>query len=128
MRAFPQVKLTAGSKWKLGFTGRGGKFQFQADFDRMELRRGGELVEPILPGRIKEVVNVTGPSASLQDVVYWGLYEYPPEAFREGAELVLRVWEQGVAEPQVLPLSDGLVTKIRADYRDYFAANSASAP
>ncbi|HUD73052.1 MAG TPA: trypsin-like peptidase domain-containing protein [Dongiaceae bacterium] len=128
VRAFPQIKMTAGSKWKMGFTGRGGKFQFEADFDRMELRRGGELVEPILPGRIKEVVNVTGPSASLQDVVYWGLYEYPPEAFKEGAELVLRVWEQGVAEPQVLPLSDGLVTKIRADYRDYFAANSASAP
>ena len=122
LRAFPEVKLTAGSAFKLGMLGHGGKYQFKADFDRMELRRGVEVIEPILPGRIKEVVNVSGPAASMKDILYWGLYEYPPEAFRPGASLVLRIWEQGAPEPHVIEFSPALLARIQQDYRSYLTA------
>jgi S1-C subfamily serine protease len=122
LRAFPEVKRTAGSAFKMSMLGRGGKYQFKADFDRMELRRGADVIEPILPGRIKEVINVSGPAATLKDILYWGLYEYPPEAFRPGSSLVLRIWEQGAPDPEVIDLPAALLARIQQDYRPYLTA------
>lgn len=119
VRAYPEVKLSAGSAFLMGLVGTGGKLRFKTDFDRMELRRGDQIVEPIHPGRIKEVVNVEGNVASMKDIGYWGLYEYPPEAFLSGAAITLRIWEQGVAEPHVLPLPEDLLSRVRDDYRPY---------
>jgi hypothetical protein len=113
------MKLTVGSAFKMSMTGRGGKLRFKTDFDRMELRRGGEVVEPIHPGRIKEVLNLSAGAASLQDVTWWGLYEYRPEVFEPGAPLVLRLWEQGQAEPHEIALSEALLGRIRDDFTAY---------
>ena len=44
---------------------------------RGSLARGGAVVEPIHPGRMKEVVSQPG----FKDVGYWGYCEYSPEAF-----------------------------------------------
>jgi len=128
IRAYPEVKMTAGSAFLMGMTGTGGKLRFKTDFDRMELRRGDQIIEPIHPGRIKEIVNVQGNVASMKDIGYWGLYEYPPEAFRPGAALTLRVWEQGVPEPHVLPLTEDLLTRVREDYRPYLDSLVPEAP
>jgi hypothetical protein len=119
VRALPAVKMSFGSAVKMSMIGRGGKLRFKTDFDRMELRRGDEVVEPIHPGRIKEVLNISGGAATLQDITYYGLYEYRPEVFESGAPLVLRVWEQGEAEPQVITLSEELLTRIRDDFTAY---------
>jgi hypothetical protein len=121
VRALPEIKMSFGSAFKMSMIGRGGKLRFKTDFDRMELRRGDEVVEPIHPGRIKEVLNISGGAATLQDITWWGLYEYRPEVFEPGAPLVLRIWEQGVAEPQVIALSEELLARIRGDFTAYMA-------
>jgi S1-C subfamily serine protease len=126
IRVYPEIKITAGSAFMMGMLGTGGKYRFKTDFDRMELRRGEEVIEPIHPGRIKEVVNVQGSAASMKDIGYWGLYEYPPEAFNPGAPLTLKIWEQGVPEPRVLSFSEQLLESIRADYRPYLESLSSS--
>jgi S1-C subfamily serine protease len=128
IRAFPETKMTFGSAFAVAFTGGGGKFRFKTDFDRMELLIDGKPVEPIHPGRIREVVNVSGSGASMTDIGYWGLYEYPPEAFAAGGEVILRVWQQDVPEPKVLTLPDSLVESIRADMKPYYEAHNASEP
>jgi len=121
VRALPEIKMSFGSAFKMSMIGRGGKLRFKTDFDRMELRRGDEVVEPIHPGRIKEVLNISGGAATLQDITWWGLYEYRPEVFEPGAPLVLRIWEQGVAEPHVITLSEELLARIRGDFTAYMA-------
>jgi S1-C subfamily serine protease len=118
VRAYPEVKVKAGSVFKS--LGMSAKYKFKTDFLRMELRRDGETVEPIHPGRIKEVVDVQQGTASLTDVGYWGYYEYPPEAFAPGAALTLHVWEQDVPGSQTLPLPEAMVARIRDDLRPYF--------
>jgi len=125
IRAFPEIKMTFGSAFAVAMVGAGGKYRFKTDFGRMELLRGGEPVEPIHPGRIREVVNVSGGGASMKDVGYWGLYEYPPEAFAPGDQLTLKVWQQDVPEPTVLPLPALLVESIRADLKPYYESKKA---
>ena len=97
VRVYPEVKVKAGSVFKS--LGMSAKHQFKTDFMRMELRRDGNLVEPILPGRIKEIVNVQQGTAKSKDVGYWGYYEYPPEAFAPGAVVTLHIWGAGGARP-----------------------------
>jgi len=126
IRVYPEVKITAGSAFMVGLLGSGGKYRFKTDFDRMELRRGEKVIEPILPGRIKEVVNVQGGGGSMKDIGYWGIYEYPPEAFLPGAPLTLTIWEQGVPEPRVLSFPEPLLESIRADYRPYLDSLSSA--
>jgi len=121
VRALPAVKMSFGSAFKMSMIGHGGKLRFKTDFDRMELRRGDQVVEPIHPGRIKEVLNISGGAATLQDITWWGLYEYRPEAFEPGAPLVLRLWEQGETEPQTITLSEELLARIRGDFAAYTA-------
>jgi hypothetical protein len=93
-----------------------GKLRFKTDFERMELTRDDEVVEPIHPGRIKEVVSEKG----FKDVGYWGYYEYPPEAFASGADVTVTIWEEDVPEPKILVLSPELLERIQADLRPYF--------
>lgn len=120
IRAFPEVKMKFGSALGAALVGTGAKYKFKTDFARMELRRDGERVEPIHPGRIKEVVHMEG-AATMKDIGYWGLYEYPPEAFAPGGQVTLLVWEDGVSEPFQTVLEPGLMTGIREDFAPYFA-------
>jgi S1-C subfamily serine protease len=111
IQAYPEINAKgAGS-----LIGRG-KVRFKTDFDRMELTRDGEIVEPIHPGRIKEVVTEKG----FKDVGYWGYYEYPPEAFASGASVTVTIWEEDVPQPKVLALSPDLLVIIQADLQPYF--------
>jgi S1-C subfamily serine protease len=123
VRVYPEVKMKAGSVFKS--LGTSAKYRFKTDFLRMELRRDGVVVEPILPGRIKEVANVQRGTASLKDVGYWGYYEYPPEAFAPGATVTLHIWEQDTPDPQVLDLPDAVYLRIQADLGPYFDSMDA---
>jgi hypothetical protein len=117
IQAYPEIN--AGGAGSL--IGRG-KHRFKTDFDRMELAREGEVVEPIHPGRIKEIVTEKG----FKDVGYWGHYEYPPEAFASGAAVTVTIWEEDVSEPEVLVLPPDLLARIRSDLQPYFdSAGSA---
>jgi len=125
VRVLPEVKITAGSALVAAMVGVGAKYRFKTDFERMELRRGEQVVEPIHPGRIKAVVNVENAAASFKDIGYWGYYEYPPEAFEPGGALRLTIWEQGLPEPKVFVLPDELVARLREDLRPYFERQRA---
>ena len=113
VQAYPKVNTKSAMAGTL--IGRG-KLRFKTDFERMELSRDDEIVEPIHPGRIKEVVSEKG----FKDVGYWGYYEYPPEAFAPGATVTVTIWEEDEPEPKVLVLSPELLEMIRIDLQPYF--------
>jgi len=113
VQAYPEVNTKSAIAGTL--IGRG-KLRFKTDFERMELTRDDEVVEPIHPGRIKEVVSEKG----FKDVGYWGYYEYPPEAFASGATVTVTIWEEDVSEPKILVLSPELLKRIRTDLQPYF--------
>ena len=98
--------MTAGSKVALGFAAAFGaptnfqkRYKFKVDFDRMELVRGGMVVEPLHPGRAPQVLDLETPEAIIEDLAYYGAYEYPPEAFKPGAPITLKIWKHGVPAP-----------------------------
>lgn len=128
VQCIPEIGLTGGSIAAVILGGLSGvapghvKYKFKTDFERMELSRNGVVVEPIHPGRAPELASVQVPGASIQDIAYYGAYEYPPEAFRPGAKVVLKVWEQRKEEPRVRELSEVLLQRIWADFQPYFRA------
>jgi hypothetical protein len=132
IQAMPEIALTGGSVFAIVMLGPNvpKHFKFKTDFVRMELLRDGTVVEPILPGRVPHIVNEQQGYASMKDVAYYGVYEYPPEAFRPGVKLVLRIWEQGHAEPKLKEIPGELKDRVWKDFKPYFAAleDKVSAP
>jgi len=118
--ARPEMKTNMGSAFRATLLGGTVAYAFKTDFEKMELKRGTQVVEPILPGRVKQVVNVEG-AATMKDIGYFGYYEYPPEAFEGDATLTLTVWEQGLDAPRAIALSPELVALIRGDFAPYLA-------
>jgi hypothetical protein len=94
--------------------------RFKADFGRMELIRDGAVVEPFHPGRIREVISDT-------EFVYYGAYEFPPEAFEPGGQLKLRVWKEGqdAFTEHIVPPT--LVTLIWSHFEPHYDAIRAGA-
>lgn len=124
IQAIPEITMTAGSAFAVAMLGPNvpQRYRFKTDFDRMELWRGATLVEPILPGRIAEVVSAQAGLQSLDDIKFYGKYEYPPEAFAPGATLILKVWRQGDASPNDNNLDAALQARVWADFQPYFQA------
>lgn len=123
IQATPELGMPPGS-WlaaSLGATS-GLRLWFKADFGRMELVRDGQVVEPINPGRIRQVVDESVAGNRLSDIGYFGAYEYPPEAFQPGAKLTLRVWEQGGDRVTERNVSDELRQRIWSHFEPYFAS------
>ncbi|NIM01650.1 MAG: trypsin-like serine protease [Acidobacteria bacterium] len=118
IRAYPEIKMKAGSAWKVALVGGRASYRFKTDFQRMVLLRNGEPVEPVHPGRIKEVVHVDA-GAVMKDVGYFGYYEYLPEAFEPGARLTLRIWEQDNPEPTVREITHEMMVRVWQDFAPY---------
>ncbi len=116
--ARPETKTKMGSAFRASLIGGGLAFAFKTDFEKMELKRGAEVIEPIHPGRVKQVVNVEG-AATMKDIGYFGYYEYAPEVFEGTAPLTLTVWEEGLPTPRVLTLTPELVAMIGGDFAPY---------
>ncbi len=119
IQVVPEIKMTAGSAFALIMLGPV-RYRFKTDFDRMELLRGNAVVEPIWPGRLPLVVDTQAGLVSMQDITYYGIYEYPPEAFRPDKPVVLRIWEQGKDEPVVRALDPEFQYRIWSHYEPYF--------
>jgi S1-C subfamily serine protease len=128
IQAVPEIKMTAGSAFAIALLGAAAptRFKFKTDFDRMELRRDGELIEPLHPGRIKQVINVEG-QVTMKDVGFYGVYEYPPEAFRPGAKLTLHCWQQGRPIPTVHTIKPEKTRRVWDDFETYYRELIASA-
>ncbi len=78
-----------------------GRDLFKADFLKMRLLRGGEEVIPIHPGRARHPVRSWVGAGVLEDEAVLGMYEYDPEAFRPGADLVLEVYRAAAPDAPV---------------------------
>lgn len=124
IQAIPEIKLTGGSAFAVAMIGNYAhrKYRFKTDFVRMELLRNGVAVEPLHPGRTKEVTSVEGNNSSMEDIGVWGRYEYPPEAFKPGAVITLRLWNSDKPQPRSESLKPELVRRIWSDFRLYFEA------
>lgn len=124
VQAVPEITMTAGSAFAVAMLGPNvpQRYRFKTDFDRMELWRGTTLVEPILPGRLAEVVSAQAGLQSLEDIKFYGMYEYPPEAFAPGEALILKVWRQGDASPNNNNIDTALQARVWADFQPYFQA------
>jgi hypothetical protein len=117
IQAVPEIKPTSGSIFAMMLIGVAPRFKFKTDFDRMELWRGDTVIEPIHPGRAPSDLH-----ASIKDVSYYGVYEYPPEAFKPGEKLTLKVWEQGKPEAKPREITPALQAKIWTDFQAFFEA------
>ncbi len=132
IQAIPEVGMTGGSIAAAiigGLAGASGmpmRYKFKTDFERMELTRDGVVVEPIQPGRAPQVINMAEGVVSMDDVAYYGNYEYPPEAFRPDAKVVLKIWEQGKPKPEVRQIPPSLLNRIWWDFTPYFEALEAA--
>ena len=124
VQAIPEMGMTGGSAFAVMMVGPNvpQNFRFKTDFKRMELLRDGVVVEPIHPGRAPQVINEQRGYASFKDVGYYGSYEYPPEAFRPGSKLELRIWEVGRADAKLREIPGTIKDRIWADLRPYFEA------
>ena len=127
IQAVPEIALTGGSAFAVVMIGSAAhqKFRFKADFDRMELWRGDVLVRPIHPRRWANVKNFNQGNASMSDVGFYGSYEYPPEAFKPGEELKLKVWRQGREKPITKTISTTQQHRVWEDFEMYFEALKA---
>jgi hypothetical protein len=110
VQAVPEIQLTGGSAFAVAMIGNlaNRNYRFKCDFVRMELFRDNVLVEPIHPGRSNSIMNYRGYKESFEDVGVYGRYEYPPEAFKPGGHVVLKVWNSDKSEPKIEPLSQEL--------------------
>lgn len=124
IQAVPEIKLTGGSMFAVLMVGNSAHrtYRFKTDFDRMELLRNGKPVEPIHPGKTSNVVSAHARMETFEDVGVYGQYQYPPEAFRPGGHLVLKVWNTNKTDPNVKVLSEDLLSAIWSDFKPYFAA------
>jgi hypothetical protein len=124
IQAVPEIQLTGASTFAVLMIGNYAhrQYRFKTDFVRMELLRNGVVVEPIHPGRNKEVMSVQGRQESFEDIGVWGRYEYPPEAFKPGATMMLRIWNSDKPQPRAELLKPELILRIWSDFREYFEA------
>jgi hypothetical protein len=126
IQATPEIQLTVGSAFAAGFGATTGlDYRFKTDFGRMELIRDGAVVQPYHPGRVRQVVNQTAAGNSLTDIHTFGAYEYPPEAFRPGAQLILRIWEHEKERSIEKDIPERVVESVWNHFEPYFQAIEA---
>lgn len=125
IQAVPEIARTGDSTFMVVMFGSGVQqnFRFKTDFMRMELLRDGVLVEPLYPGRIPHEVDASVGNKSMTDMTYFGAYEYPPEAFKPGAKVELRIWDEKREKPRVEKIPEGTLRLIWwQDFSAYFNA------
>ncbi len=132
--AMPEIQKTGGSAFLAAIFGSRIrlKYRFKADFKKMELLRDGVVIEPIHPGRMPDLEHYHSGNASMEDLSYYGGYEYPPEAFKAGAKMELRIWDEEHANYVHEEISAKRQLLIWNDFLPYFRAMertvSAEAP
>lgn len=122
IQAIPEIGMTGGSVFMTVMFGRGvhQKYEFKTDFKRMELLRDGTLVEPIHPGRIPASQEWSQGNKSMTDITSYGAYKYPPEAFRPGSNVLLRIWDEKRENPRVERIPERTLRQLWQDFAPYF--------
>ncbi|MBF2753900.1 MAG: hypothetical protein ISN29_01380 [Gammaproteobacteria bacterium AqS3] len=125
LQAIPELKRT-GSWWAasiaagvlLGPVGQAFvplSLKFKANFDRMELWRGGKKIEPLSAERIAQEVS----QGSIDDAAYFGSYRYPVSAFAPGARLEVKVWRAGKSKPKVAKVREFVRNQVWSDFENF---------
>ena len=86
-------------------------------FTRVELVRDEIVVHPISTRRDR-----AGNLFYTNRDSYFGSFEYPPEAFTPGAEVVLRVWRDDDEKPHTMRLRERLLSRISRNFELYYEA------
>lgn len=122
--AMPEVQRTRGSGFLTALFGARAnrKYRFKTDFKKMELLRDGVVVEPIHPGRMPDLGHNRSGNGTIEDFSYYGGYEYPPEAFKAGARLELRIWDEKNLDYAHETISAERQRLIWNDFLPYFQA------
>jgi len=137
IRAMPKLKETGGSVFLRSLAASGGaygvpaKMRFKTDFYKMKLQCGSKEIEPILPGKITQVVNVSGHLVNATDATYEGFYEYKADAIGPSCGQVSLVFytEKNPNAAITKTLSDKTVSRIFDDFAPYRALRpSGSVP
>ncbi len=102
IEVYPEIGMTGGSIFlKILTEGASrSKFKYKSSFKKMELVKDGKVIEPIHPGRDSDDVDESNAYYKMSDAAYYGVYEYPPEAFAPGGELVLKIWDEKHDKPK----------------------------
>ena len=82
---------------------------------RVQLARGGTVIEPIEAHRILSVVNPADYPENQRDALYSGLVVYNPNDLLQGGALELRVFTLNGRDFQRLPIPPAVVEGIRRD-------------
>jgi S1-C subfamily serine protease len=122
--AMPEIQRTGGSGFLTAIFGSRArqKYRFKTGFKRMELLRDGVVVEPIHPGRMLDLGRYRSKNGSMEDFSHYGGYEYPPEAFKAGARLELRIWDEKRLDYAHETISAERQRLIWNDFLPYFQA------
>jgi S1-C subfamily serine protease len=127
IEAKPKLRETLGSALERTMTASNGgsivpaRMKFKTDFYRMKLFCGGKEVQPILPGKIADVLDVHTSFAKVTDATYEGFYSYPYDAISSncGAVTLELFSEKDPAKPVSKTLDPKTIARVSADFAPY---------
>jgi S1-C subfamily serine protease len=101
---------------------------FKADFLRMRLLCGTNVIEPIVPGRVPLTVVGQNAYVRVNDATYEGLYTYPADAISPQCQQVtLEIYSvKDPDKPVTHPLDGNAVQQIWNDFEPYRKVQSAA--
>jgi len=136
IEANPRLRETFMSALGRGMAASGGvyggpaKMRFKTDFYRMRLLCGDKEVQPILPGKVADVLDVHNPFVNVTDATYEGIYSYPYEAISPncGAVTLELFSEKEPNKPVSKTLDPKTVSRIAIDFEPFRKGQIQLAP
>jgi hypothetical protein len=102
--------------------GKGGKTQveFKGEFLEFRIYRDGQLIEPIMPGRLVIEGNSEKKNQQFVDQAYAGSYVYSPDEFKTGSEFRIHVIDARtpdyVHKEVIFPADSKFIKQLRSDF------------
>jgi len=136
IEANPRLRETFMSALGRGMAASGGvyggpaKMRFKTDFYRMRLVCGDKEVQPILPGKVADVLDVHNPFVNVTDATYDGIYSYPYDAISPncGAVTLELYSEKAPNMPVSKTLDPRTVSRIAIDFEPFRKGQIQLAP
>jgi S1-C subfamily serine protease len=136
IEANPKLRETFMSALGRGMAASGGiyggpaKMRFKTDFYRMRLLCGDKEIQPILPGKVADVLDVHNPFVNATDATYEGIYSYPYDAISPTCGTVsLELFsEKEPNKPVGKTLDPKTVSRIAVDFEPFRRGQIQLAP
>jgi hypothetical protein len=130
----PRAGETSGSSWGRAFAALAGsysaraKYEFKGDVQAVRWYRNGVPIEPVLGGRVPNVIYENSQWIVMKDVAYRGVYVFPPAMFEPDSNgsppsIVVEIEDLKHYDRFLLhELPPYLVARVWNDFEPYFAA------